>query len=96
MPQSQMLRTMYLDWQAQATPEQLILVDAIYAECEDHYDNGGDTIVECFSPSEILAEFKSVQDAKAYCGLKVEQELNTRWGEDDDPQVKRAARFKEW
>ena len=88
--------SIYPEWLSVATQEQVTFVDSIYAECEKHYSNGGDLIVECYSPQEILAQFKSIQDAKEYCGLKVEQELNARWGEDGDPQVKRAKRFGEW
>lgn len=86
----------YQKWLSTATPAQIELVDSIYHECEQHYEDGGDTIVECYSPEEIVAEFKSVKDAKDFCGLKVEQATNFRWGEDNDPEVERSNRFKEW
>jgi len=79
-----------------ATPAQREFVDAVYALCEEHYSAGGDTIVECFTPTEIIDEFSSLDQVKQYCGLKVEQALNTRWGEDTDPEVERAERFREW
>lgn len=90
------LRHCYRDWQQIATAEQLAFVASVYAECEAHYAAGGDTVVECFTPSEIVAKFTSLADVRDYCGLKVEQELNTRWGEDDDPQLKRMADYNEW
>ena len=57
MPKSQIL-TLYNKWLQTATQAQIELVDAIYAMCEQHYGAGGDVIVECFSPAEVLAEFK--------------------------------------
>ena len=77
-------------WLSMASPEQIELVDSIYELCERNYDRGGDVIVECWSAGEIVEEFGSVEDVKRFCGLKVEQELNARWGGDDDPQLKRA------
>jgi hypothetical protein len=93
---SNSLRTIYNDWTKTATPPQIELVDAIFAECEEHYEDGGDTIVECYDPADILAQFKSVKEAKEFCGLKVEQSLNARWGEDSDPEVERMRKFDEW
>ncbi len=93
---SSTLRSMYKEWQATATPEQVRLVDDIFAECEKHYEDGGDTIVETFTPAEIVREFQSVADAKDYCGFVVEQGTNARWGEDDDPELKRQGRFEQW
>lgn len=90
------MRECYADWYKQAEYKQAELVDAIYAECEANYDKGGDTIVECFSPDEVLNEFKSVQEAKEFCQLKVEIALNSRWGEDDDPEMDRYQRSREW
>jgi hypothetical protein len=83
-------------WLAQAAVPQIAFVDAVYAMCEEHYGAGGDTIVECYTPEEILEEFETLDDVRRFCGLKVEQALNARWGEDDDPEVGRAERFDEW
>jgi len=103
---SQVMRTLYQDWAATASPEDVEFVDNIFAEAEDHYDDGGDTVVECFDPPDILRTFRDGEHCdilnidippmtlREYCGLKVEQALNTRWGEDDDPEVKRAERFE--
>lgn len=88
--------TLYKQWLATATPEQIEFVDSVYAMCEQHYEAGGDTVVECMDPKEILAEFKTLNDARSYCGLKVEQALNARWGEDTDPEIKRMKDFEEW
>jgi hypothetical protein len=76
--QSNSLRTTYKNWTETATPAQIELVDAIFAKCEECYEDGGDTIVECFRPAEILEQFKSVKEAMDFCELKAEQALNTR------------------
>lgn len=36
----------------------------------DNYDAGGHWIVETFSDEEIAEEFKTLNEAKRYCGLK--------------------------
>jgi len=96
MPKSKTLQTCYAAWQIIATPVQVEFVDAVFAMCEEHYAAGGDTIVECYAPDEIIEEFISLDDVKRFCGLQVEQALNHRWGEDNDPEVKRSERFQEW
>ena len=96
MVKSGSLRSVYSKWVATASETQVDLVDAIYKTCEDNYENGGDTIVECYTPDEILAEFSSVDDAKAFCGLMTEAESNHRWGEDSDEELRRAERFGDW
>jgi len=93
---SNTLNTMYKTWQADAAVPQIAFVDAVYAMCEEHYAAGGDTIVECYAPDEIVEEFNTLDEVKQFCGLQVEQALNTRWGSDDDPEVARHERFKEW
>lgn len=93
-PRSNTLRN-YKSWIEQATPRQFQLVDAIYLDCEKHYEAGGDIIVETFEPAEVL-QFKSVKDAKEFIGLHISKELDTRWGEDSDPQVARSKEFDEW
>ncbi len=93
---SSTLRSCYRSWQTTATPAQLQFVDETYALCEEHYSAGGDTIVECFTPTEIIEEFSNLDEVRQYCGLKVEQALNARWGEDDDPEVQRHEQFEEW
>jgi hypothetical protein len=88
--------SIYKEWLATATPEQIALVDSIYAECAKHYEDGGDTVIECMGPREVLLEFKSIADARKYCGLKVEQATNCRWGEDSDPELERQRSFDKW
>ncbi len=87
---------LYDNWINSASQVQIELVDEIYHQCENHYDAGGDTVVECYEPHQILDEFKSVDDAKEFCGIKVEQALNARWGEDSDPQLETYRKFKQW
>jgi hypothetical protein len=87
---------LYKEWLNSASQDQIDLVDAIYHDCEQHYDAGGDTIVECFEPKDILEQFKSTNDAKKYCGLKVEQASNARWGEDSDPEIQTLRNFEQW
>lgn len=79
----------YPEFIQSATEEQIRLVDEIFKLCEDHYDNGGDTVVECYSPENILQQFESIDDVKIFCNLKIEQATNARWGEDDDPELKK-------
>jgi hypothetical protein len=79
-----------------ATQEQIDLVDSIYAECEAHYNAGGDSVVECFEPQEVLNELKTLEGAREYCGLKIQQAANARWGEDSDPEVQRLREFDDW
>ncbi len=110
--------SIYKEWLAAATQEQISIVDAIYQECEKHYSDGGDTIVECFGPKDVLGTFVEPAEkkvaagpapgdrnevrrialilAREECGLKVEQALNARWGEDTDEELDRAKRFDEW
>jgi hypothetical protein len=86
----------YKEWLSQASPEQIDFVDSVFAECEKHYNAGGDNVVETFEPDEIVQQFKSLDDVREYCGLKVEQESNARWGEDSDPELKRLKDFDQW
>ena len=93
---SQSLKNTYTGWASQASPEQIEFVDSIYAMCEENYDKGGDVVTECMTPAEVLKDFNSLEDAKDYCGIKVEQATNCRWGEDDDPEIKRQNAFDTW
>ncbi len=86
----------YKEWLANASKEAIAFVDLIYHECEQHYSAGGDIIIECWEPGEILEEFESIDDVKEFIGLKVEQALNQREGNDDDWQVGYANRHEEW
>jgi hypothetical protein len=89
----------YKTWLAAAAPEQVEFVDTVYAICEEHYEHGGDRVVECFEPEFVLEYFENIKEVQEFCGRAVEQELNCRWGEDSDPEVERYEGFKnrgEW
>jgi len=86
----------YARWLAETTEAELEFVDSVYKMCEDHYDEGGDNIVECYTPAEILEEFETLDGVKERIGLHLEQELNQRWGEDTDPELARAKKFETW
>ena len=88
--------SIYKRWLATATPEQVQFVDSVYALCEKHYSAGGDTVVECLSPQEVLDEFTDLDSVRSYCGLMVEQATNTRWGEDTDQELARMRAFEGW
>lgn len=83
----------YKKWLGTATPEQIEFVDGVYAVCEKHYEEGGSAVVECYGPKEILESFKSIEEVRELCGLRLEQALNCRWGEDNDPQVDVVRKF---
>jgi hypothetical protein len=58
-------------------------------------------IDECFSDDELFEDLlkdcktpeEAVKAAYEFEGLKLEQALNARWGEDDDPQL---IAYNEW
>ena len=85
---------LYKKWLATATPEQVELVDSIYAECEEHYEDGGDLVVETMEPAQVLA-LGSIKAARQVCGLLVEQATNFREGNDNDPELGRMKRFRD-
>lgn len=62
------LRNVYKRWTKTASVADIELVDAVYLACEENYEAGGDVVVECYEPDRILECFKSVEDAKRYCG----------------------------
>jgi hypothetical protein len=89
----------YKTWLAAATPEQVDFVDQVYALCEEHYEHGGDRVVECWEPENVLEYFEDIKEVQEFCGMALEQELNCRWGEDNDPEVERMDSFNnsgEW
>ena len=62
-----------------------------------NYDAGGHWLYETRTDLELKLEFKSKKEMKDYCGTQVEQALNCRWGDDDDPQLKAYDDFqKNW
>lgn len=84
---------LYADKIASLTEDQVKFVDEVYAICERNYSAGGDRVVECFEPADVLADFKSLDDVKEYAGAKVEQALNCREGNDDDSELMTYDRF---
>ena len=78
------------------TPERRAFAKAVRKLCMENYDRGGDVVVECFTLEEIAAEFETFDDVKDFCGLLIEKALDARWGEDNDPEVTAAERFKGW
>lgn len=82
---------LYKAWQASASAEQITFVDAVFYLCERNYEAGGDVVVECYGPTDILAKFKTLDDAKEFCELHLEAAANARWGEDSDREVNRPA-----
>lgn len=86
----------YRKWLEIATQEQIDFVDSVYHLCETNYERGGDTIVETFEPQEICDEFKTLKEVKEHCKMVVENALNKRCGEDDDPELSRYEASQEW
>ncbi len=62
------LLNVYTKWTKTASVADIELVDAVYLACEENYETWGDVVVECYEPDESLEKFKSVEDAKEYCG----------------------------
>ena len=94
--QSRQMQTLYGDWLATATFAEIEFVDRVYQLAEQNYSGGGDVIVETYSPSEILDGIDDLNDAREVCGLWVEQNLNARYGADDDTQLKMSKNHRKW
>jgi hypothetical protein len=89
------LRHTYAHWAATADPAEAAFVDSVYALCEDSYSYGGDVVVECFAPADVLRTFNvgDLNAVREFCGLRLEAAANARWGEDDDPELRRLDEF---
>jgi len=85
----------YSEFLESASLEQAGFVDQVYKLCEDNYDCGGDNVVECMTPEEIVEEFNTMDDVKEYIGIRLEKELNCRWGGDDDKELERYRLYQE-
>lgn len=85
--------TIYHKFIEQCELEELAFVDAVYDLCEKKYDCGGDVVIECYEPREVLEHFKTLEDVRRHCGLVAEQACNCRWGEDSDPELGVLDRF---
>ena len=66
------------------SPEIVNFVDRIYKMCEDQYDEGGEYVVECFTPREIIERFRTQSQVREYCKLAREQALNARFGDENE------------
>ena len=86
----------YSAWVERASQSEFDFVDMVYEECERHYSAGGDMVVECLSPTNILEEFTSLSGVKEYCGLLVDRALDCRWGEDCDLELLRKENYDKW
>jgi hypothetical protein len=87
------LRDGWKDRYGEATDEQKKFVDHVYWLCETNYKAGGSQIVETYEPSEILSDFSNLGEVVEFIALRVNEALNQRWGEDDDPQLEMYERF---
>ena len=82
----------YKSWLETANKHDIAIVDDIYYECEQHYNVGGDIVVETMSPDEVLLEFTPdtetwgdvLKKVRGFCNCHTEQANNCRWGEDSD------------
>jgi len=91
---------LYHSWLETADPLDVARVDDIYFECEQHYNVGGDVVVETMSPDEILLEFfqegldwgQVLAKVRGFCNVHTERAKDARWGEDSDPE----ARMQYW
>jgi hypothetical protein len=84
--QSATLR-IFKKWLSTATPDQIAFVDSVYRQCENLYECGGDYIVECFEPCEIVTHFQTLNDVRESIKWRLEQALNYRLGSDDDSEL---------
>jgi hypothetical protein len=71
-------------------------VKEVFDLCDKYYEFGGDIIVECWTEEQVRSEFKNIQEVKDYIALRLEQKLNCRWGEDNDPQLEEYRKAMEW
>lgn len=78
------------------TDDEKDFVKRVKELCSRNYERGGDIVIETYTDEEIVANFKDLEAVRETCGLRIEQQLNTRWGEDTDPQLEALERFKGW
>jgi len=88
---------LYRSWLETASQLDVTRVDDIYYECEQHYDVGGDIVVECMEPSEILSHFfvegrdwgQVLASVRDFCNAHTDAAKDCRWGEDSDPELQK-------
>lgn len=51
------------------------------ARCEWNITLGGDVVVECMTPAEVLDHLPQLSDVKEHCAMLKEQSLNQQWGD---------------
>ena len=78
---------LYASWLSSATAEQASFVDEVFALCELNYEAGGDQVVECFGPDDIVERFTSFDDVQRYVRLINGRAADCRWGDDSDPEI---------
>lgn len=87
---------LYATKMGKLTPAQAEFVDSVYAMCEEHYEDGGDVIVECYEPAQIVERFQTLADVREMCGMRAEQALNAREGTDEDHELEYYERAQKW
>ena len=93
---SRSLKIYHKNWQRSATVEDILYIDKVYLLCEKNYSGGGDQVVVCMTPEEILQDMPTLEEVKKYCSIRVEMALNQRPGDSDDWQLKYAENNKNW
>lgn len=68
----------YQKWIDSADSAQVEFVDSVYLLAEERYDNGGSTIVECYTPEEILSRIENLEDAEMICDIFAEREADAK------------------
>ena len=84
---------LYHRWLRGASREEAEFVDSVYEACEKNYDAGGDLVVECYDPDDVVMSFKTLADVRELCGLRLEKALDCREGTDLDPELAAKARY---
>ena len=93
---SSTLQCYHKEWQKTATAENILYVDKVYLLCEKNYGGGGDQVIECMSPAEVLEDLPTLKEVKEYCGIRVDMALDRRFGDDDDSELRYAENYKNW
>jgi hypothetical protein len=86
----------YKRWLKTATVKQIEFADRVYKHCEDNYDRGGDLVCESYEPEMIIANFRTVAEARETCQFSCEMATNSRLGSDADPELTRHENSKTW
>ena len=79
-----------------AQADRVIALGEKYAEDAIFYDLDYPYTQYGTATEDILNKFIALGDVREYCGLRVEQSLNTRYGDDDDPELITYENYKNW